>query len=645
MHKECNSLWLEWGLYFQRVSFVVRREKSFLFLRLHKILRPIYFLLLLILSASSSVAQTTVNIATGTLSFLQANRVSIIGDGTKAGDKILYTNVITLNGQQIDCIVTTVSLSSGTTFALPAGLSSPQTPHDVAATSSTNYSSNADAYFSPTFNMTSSTGGSCRFLFQFVVGGSYNASSNPTGTPIILENLRLSTYDLDGNGTINSNQYTEFGGFSSYTLGNPTAVVPSYNAVSGLTSFRSNTSSNNSVVTDSRYRATVDYSSVSEIDILVGTGASGVSYFFFDFSAGVAWSPTTTTTTVYTPNLDLNTETAGLDNSVSDCYAVQSMTYGGTNLTGVSSGFINEIIIEFNSSDIKDGSSEVMWFEGATGITQSTPLLLNFSDAGTQSFSFGGNNYSLARSVSAGVGVLKITRTSTGGWETAEAESMLDAVRYANTADPKNSGTRTFKVVVREGTLLTPQAQFIVQIPCTLLRFKWIDFNIKKIEGDKIRLQWVVMGSADSKGFHVEVSLDGVNWLKQGHVSATGNADEENRYDYELMVNPKLQAYIRVRHTAFNDKYSFSSIKLFSPSSTLPVQVWPNPFNQQLNISTTQSFFGRLMIVDSQGKTVWKEIFSEKTKSIQASHWTPGRYTVLMLDKNGALINIPVIKQ
>ncbi len=643
MHKVCNLHWSEWGLFLQRRSIVVRRGKFFLFLLVNKkILRPIYFFLLFTYFEGDANAQTTVNIATGTLSFLQANRVPIIGNGTNVGDKILYTNVITLNGQQIDCIVTTVSLSSGTTFALPAGLSSPQTPHDVSASSSTNYSSNSDAYFSPTFNMTSSSGGSCRFLFQFIEGGSYNASTNPTGTPIILQNLRLTTYDLDGNTRDNSNQFAEFSGFSSYTLGNPTEITPTYNSATGLTRIRSNIKNNNSNVKDSRYRVTVVYSSVSEIDILVGTGASGVSYFFFDFNADVVWE--STTTTVYAPNLDLNTETDGLNNSVSDCYAVQSMTYGGTNLTGVTTGFINEIIIEFNSSDIQNASSEVMWFEGATGITKTFPRSLNFSDAGTQSFSFGGNNYNLARSVSAGVSILKITRTSSGGWPTAEAESILDAVRYANTADPKTSGTRTFRVAVREGTLLTPEAQFIVQIPCTLLRFKWIDFNIKKVESEKIRLQWVVIVSADSKGFHVEVSFDGVNWVNQGHVSAKENANEENVYAYDLGVNPRFHTYFRVRHTAFNDKFSFSSIKLFSPSSSLPLQVWPNPFNHQLNIFTTQSFFGQLMIIDSQGKTVWKEIFSEKTKSIQSSNWSPGRYTVLILDKNGELINIPIIK-
>lgn len=383
-----------------------------------------------ILSASFISAQTTVNVASGTLQFLNANRVSIVGNGTAVGDKILYTNVITLNGQQIDCIVSTVGLTNGT-FTLPSGGSG--TPHDYSSTSGTGLSANSDAYFSPTFNF-GTGGGSARFRFQFILGGSYNATTNPTGTPVILENLRLNTYDLDGNGTSGTNQYAEFGGFSSYTLGNPTNLTPSYNSASGLTKFRSNISTNISSITDSRQRATVDFASVSEFDLLVGADGGGVSYFFLDFSAGISWSPTTTTTTTFAPSLDLNTSTPGIDNSVSDCYAVQPMTFGGTNLTNVSSGFVNEIIIDFNSSVILDGTSEVMSVAGATGTNQ---VALNFSTAATQSFSLGGITYSLASSVASGVSTMKITRTTAGGWTTAQAEALLDSIRYSNTASPK----------------------------------------------------------------------------------------------------------------------------------------------------------------------------------------------------------------
>ena len=591
-------------------------------------------------STNFLLAQTTVNVATGTLQFLQVNRVSIIGNGTAVGDKILYTNVITLNGQQIDCIVTTVSLTNAA-FVLPSGLSSPQTAHDVAATSSGSYSSNLDAYFSPTFSF-GSGGGSARFRFQFILGGSYNASTNPTGTPVLLENLRLNTYDLDGNGTSGTNQYAEFGGFSSYTLGNPTNLTQSYNSTSGLTKFRSNISANITNVTDSRQRATVDFASVSEFDMLIGADGGGVSYFFLDFSAGVTWSPTTTTTTTYTPRLDLNTNTSGINNSVSDCYAVQSMTYGSTNLTNVSSGFVNEIIIDFISTDILDGASEVMSIAGATGTNQ---LSLNFSTSGTQTFSLGGVTYSLVRSVASGVSNMKITRTTAGGWTTAQAEALLDSIQYANTGNPKKSGTRIFGVSVREGSLLTPKANFIVQIPCTTLTLTWLQFGVKKIQRNKVNLSWKVEESADSEGFQVEVSLDGVSWFKKDYLPSSGRFNIENSYTITIVQNTAVKTFYRVINLSNKGDFSRSSNKILTADASNNFRTWPNPFTENLFIDKPQAERMQMMIIDVHGRSMIKDQLANKTSKISARGWPSGRYTLLLKSSSGETTAIPLIKK
>lgn len=594
--------------------------------------------LLFIMLANLLPAQTTVNVATGTLQFLNANRVSIVGNGTAVGDKILYTNVITLNGQQVDCIVTTISLTNGT-FTLPSGGSG--TPHDYSSTTGTGLSANSDAYFSPTFNFNSG-GGSARFRFQFILGGSYNATTNPTGTPIILENLRLNTYDLDGNGTSGTNQYAEFGGFSSYTLGNPTNLTPSYNSASGLTKFRSNISTNISSITDSRQRATVDFASISEFDLLVGSDGGGVSYFFLDFSAGVTWSPTTTTTTTFTPRLDLNTSTAGINNSVSDCYAVQSMTYGGTNLTNVSSGFVNEIIIDFTSSDILNGADEVMSIAGASGSNQ---LALNFSTSGTQTFSLGGVTYSLATSVASGVSSINITKTPSGGWTTAQAEALLDSIRYANTASTKASGTRTFGVSVREGSLLTPKADFIVQIPCTILGLTWVDFQLLKTRDGEVELRWTVAETSESKGFFIQFSFDGINWEEHGYVATAGNEKIENSYIYRLSVNTGIQSFFRICHVDENGKSSISSSRTLSVSESSSVRIWPNPFNESFYIFNPKGTSTKFMIVDMHGRMVESNMLTNRTSSISSLSWPSGRYKLLLIDRNGEVVNVSLMKK
>ena len=80
------------------------------------VLLTIFILLSGFFSAS---AQAVFNANNGNISFLAANKIHKVGtNGSAVGNVTLYTNVITIAGQRIDCIIRTVSLTKGT-FELP----------------------------------------------------------------------------------------------------------------------------------------------------------------------------------------------------------------------------------------------------------------------------------------------------------------------------------------------------------------------------------------------------------------------------------------------------------------------------------------------------------------------------------------------
>lgn len=225
------------------------------------------------------------------ISFLAGSKIHKTGtDGSGAGNITLYANVITISGQSIDCIVKTVSLTGGT-FTLPNGAAGGTIPFDYSANTGTGIpTDNKDDFFSPTFSW-SSGGGSCQFDFQFILGGSYNNTTN-TGTPVILQNVYLNTYDIDGNGGSNSNQYAEFGGFSSTQYATGGNIGTSYNTNTGLTKFRSKSTTNFSNVNDDATRIRVYYTTISKFSILLGADGSGAAYYFLDFSVGPNWTTT-----------------------------------------------------------------------------------------------------------------------------------------------------------------------------------------------------------------------------------------------------------------------------------------------------------------------------------------------------------------
>lgn len=197
------------------------------------------------------------------------------------GQAVLYTDIITLSGTQIDAIIRTESVAGVSSLA----------SYDQPATSGANFSGNNPLWFSPQFSF-SGTGGAVTYKIEFILGGTYN-STTKKGSPVTLQNLILNTYDIDGNGTASSNQYNEFGGFSQYELASPTNIGVTYNSTTELTQFRSNLSTNTLDATDVKNRVRVSIGNASEVRITVG-GLS-TAYFFVDFSAGPAFTSAVTT--------------------------------------------------------------------------------------------------------------------------------------------------------------------------------------------------------------------------------------------------------------------------------------------------------------------------------------------------------------
>ena len=224
--------------------------------------------LFLLTGYSTARAQAVFNANNANISFLAANKIHKVGtNGSAVGNVTLYTNVITIAGQSIDCIIRTFSLTNGS-FALPSGAPGGTIPFDYSSPTGSGLTDNLDRFFSPmlTFN---NGGGSAKFKFEFILGNSYNNTTHK-GTPVIIQNITLNTYDIDGNGGTGSNQYNEFGGFSSVTLSATpaTRVSYSYNTASGLTKFRSNINANSTIATAPEHRVMVQYDEVSTFEIM-----------------------------------------------------------------------------------------------------------------------------------------------------------------------------------------------------------------------------------------------------------------------------------------------------------------------------------------------------------------------------------------
>ena len=145
------------------------------------------------------------------LKFNRANGVTnIVGTGKGNGDIVLYRNVGTFSGVTIDAVI--------------------QTQVNTAEATITDYDANGSAQttggfldnFQINMNTTASTavaGGTTEFTFSFYESGTYTAAN--TGIPVTLQNVKVTSIDLDSSGT-NGYQFSDFTGFQKYQMMNPT---------------------------------------------------------------------------------------------------------------------------------------------------------------------------------------------------------------------------------------------------------------------------------------------------------------------------------------------------------------------------------------------------------------------------------------
>lgn len=273
-------------------------------------------------------------------------------DGSDQDDIILYENVATINSQSVDCYVIVDSVTGNAITNI-----------DQNSASGSSWSNNSSRFFS-TFTDMPSTGGQVHLNFQFIQDGtfSYNSSSNVvSATNVTLDSVRVNSYDLDGNGSANSEQYTEFENFTSSELDASTNL--SFSSTGSLTRWTSTTTANTSNITDPTNRVRVFYNTISDFQVVVGSG-NGAAYFFVEFAAGFNFG---TPQTFYQINGNLFNDSNGLfGNSIVDGLGTNVMDGTSMYASLINSGdsVIESIAIASNGSYsfpvVADGSYSVI---------------------------------------------------------------------------------------------------------------------------------------------------------------------------------------------------------------------------------------------------------------------------------------------
>jgi hypothetical protein len=586
---------------------------------------------LLLLHAAAG-AQPLVNINYGNLNFPDANRVHKKGVlGQTAGSRTLYRNVATVNGQAVDCIVTTMSLTNGR-FEYPTGFCPGTIPFDFREpqncpkpdTPAVTLRSNEDRFFCPTFFFETG-GGSCRFKFEFIAGGSY-VDATDRGSPVILRNVLINSYDIDGNADCaspnpSSNQYNDFSGFNSAARATPgSRIATSYNAASGMTRFMSISNCNIADVKDPTTRIRVEYQYLQEFEVEVGMTGRGRAFYMLDFGPGPAFTPMM----LYTPVLDLNTLGSGdgYNNVTTLCATPEKVSRGDANIVSLNNS-IEEMIIAVPAADIRDGNAEILTPDIATP-SQHIPLGTPFS--GSQTLTVTGTAYTVTRTVtSAGMRQMRFTKNG-GNMSNPEAEKLLDALVYFNSVN--SPGLRRFTIWLKEGVVTSTFAFFEVYGGCIVLSASSPRLDAR-VDGGRVRLSWRLQDPVRVVRTDIERAGEGsADWVRVHARMARAEDLPGLLMDHVDIPRPAGVHRYRLVETDISGIRQVSPERVVRTAADEGPVFFPNPVVDG-HLTVVMEREGAVSVHDARGARVFHQRLGAGLRRIDLGGLPAGRYTLV----------------
>ena len=107
-------------------------------------------------------------------------------------------------------------------------------------------------------------------------------------------------------------------------------------------------------------------------------------------------------------------------------------------------------------------------------------------------------------------------------------------------------------------------------IPLTL-----IYFNLANNSAGKVDLQWKTAQEINVSHFNIEKSLDGKNWIKVGHVKATGREGSIQTYLYTDMSVPSNVNYYRLQVVDDDARSDYSPVRMITSNAETEVRIYP----------------------------------------------------------------------
>lgn len=187
---------------------------------------------------------------------------------------------------------------------------------------------------------------------------------------------------------------------------------------------------------------------------------------------------------------------------------------------------------------------------------------------------------------------------------------------------------------------LTKTSEAVSPLPITL-----ISFDAYK-KGGVSDLIWASGSEQNNRGFEIERSLDGQDWVRVGFVESLSDGGNSNRrLDYSFTDNTPANGdnLYRLKQLDFDGKYEYSPIRSVWFDNTNNIRIYPNPAKESVNIAGLKGNED-IAVYDVTGRLVYQIKADNIVMNIPLATLSDGTYYISIFSKDSIILSHKMIK-
>lgn len=217
--------------------------------------------------------------------------------------------------------------------------------------------------------------------------------------------------------------------------------------------------------------------------------------------------------------------------------------------------------------------------------------------------------------------LIPIGANNSNGIQRLEIRNNSNTVLLSSTTStgvwPSTANTTT---VTRRGVVFITSTD--APLPVKLTSFTAEQAN------QNVVLNWVTAVEINNNGFEVEKSFDGKNFEKIAFVKGNGTSSHINKYQFvDAIAGKQISTYYRLKQVDFDGEFSYSDVVKISNENQLDVVVGPNPFSNEIKVTSTQNIHA-IEVIDVTGKVCFSSNPNSSTYSFKLDNVNNGVYFI-----------------